>query len=268
MDQISLEEILPKVEEITKEVGAFIYDQFGKVTKEQIESKAMNSLVSYVDKTAEEKIVKQLSVLIDNAGFITEEETVDQEIKDYTWIIDPLDGTTNFLYNIPHFSVSIALKHKEDIVIGVVYDVMKKELFSCFRGGGSFLNGHPISIGKHARLDEALVVTGFPYNKELAFKQSMQLMEYFLVHARGFRRLGSAALDLAYVAAGRLDIYYEATLNSWDVAAGILLIKESGGMVTDYAGENNSLEKGEIIASNSILHAQVHKLINHTFKSE
>ncbi len=267
MDQISLQNILPDVEKIAIEVGSFIQNQFGKVSNDQIESKAMNSLVSYVDKTAEEKIVDLLKGLVIDAGFITEEETIHQEDKEYTWIIDPLDGTTNFLYNIPHFSISIALKQKEEILLGVVYDVMKQELFSCRKGGGSLLNGKPIQVTKHDKLNEALVVTGFPYDKDFAFRKSIQLMEHFLVNARGFRRLGSAALDLAYVAAGRLDIYYEATLNSWDVAAGILLIKESGGTVTDYDGGNHSLSKGEIIASNDHLHRQVLSVIQSVYKT-
>lgn len=267
MEQKSLQTLRQKVAQISEDVGLFIYDQFGKVTQDQIESKAMNSLVSYVDKTAEEQIVDHLRDLIPNAGFITEEDTISQEVKDYTWIIDPLDGTTNFLYNIPHFSISIALQHQEEIILGVVYDVMKKECFAANKGSGSFLNGHPINVGQKTKLSEALVVTGFPYDKELAFKESIQLMEHFLVNARGFRRLGSAALDLAYVSAGRLDIYYEATLNSWDVAAGILLIKESGGKVTDYLGSDNSLNKGEIIASNMDLHPQVLEVINSTLTS-
>ncbi len=250
-------QFLSEIENISCLAGEFIAAEFGTVGSDDIEVKSLNSLVSYVDKKAEEIIVDKLSTLLPDAAFITEEDTVDQgEDKQYTWIIDPLDGTTNFLTGIPHFSVSIALANKKGIIAGVVYDVMRKELFSASKGGGFMINGVASKSLQSKPLSEAIIVTGFPYAKNHDFKKTLEVVAYFLENARGFRRLGSAALDLAYVATGRLDLYYESNLNIWDIAAGVLLVEEAGGQVIDYQGGSSFLERGEIIAGHAGLVSQ------------
>ena len=250
------------VEILSREVGSFIRGELNIVEHSDIHEKDINSLVSYVDETAEKTIVNSLQSQVEGAGFITEENTVNQGRKEYTWIIDPLDGTSNFLNKIPHFSISIALQHKEQLLLGVVYDIMRDTCFSAIKGGGLFVNGLPKQIGQVTTLDQAMVVTGFPYEKDSIFEASFSILKYFLKNARGFRRLGSAALDLAYVAAGRLDVYYESNLNAWDVAAGVLLVQEAGGEVHDFQNQDNMLNNGEIIASNKHLMPSVLDVIN------
>ena len=252
-----LQEALPVVEE----AAAFIRSQAGKVNDEDVEIKARNSLVSYVDKGAEEILVKGLRSILPNAGFITEEETVAQQKFEYTWIIDPLDGTTNFLQNIPFYSVSVGLVHHDELVIGVVIDVEQKETFYASLGGGAWCNGKPITVSERNTIADAVVATGFPYAAKNVTPQMLSVFDYFLKNARGIRRLGSAALDLAYVACGRFDIYYEASLNAWDMAGGILLVQEAGGRVCDLSGEQRMLEAGQVISANAKVYGEASALI-------
>jgi myo-inositol-1(or 4)-monophosphatase len=245
--QLWLQQILPVVEE----AAAFIRAEAGQVSEKDIEIKSRNSLVSYVDKMAEDILVKGLRSIIPEAGFITEEETVQRQQSEFTWIIDPLDGTTNFLQSIPFYSVSVGLQHHSEIIIGVVCDVEHRETFYAWKGGGAYCNGKPIKVSDHATIADSVVATGFPYAAKNVTPQLISLFDYFLKNARGLRRLGSAALDLAYVACGRFDIYYEATLNAWDIAGGILLVQEAGGRVGDLSGGQQMLEKGQILSANA-----------------
>ncbi len=265
MDKNSLLSILTNVELLCKEVASFIRAEINKVTPDDIQSKEMNSLVSYVDQEAEKQIVRGLSMILPEAGYITEEETTNELDKNFTWIVDPLDGTSNFLNKIPHFSISVALLEGEEIVLGVVFDIMRNESFTAVKNHGFYINGIHSKIGTSKNISDAIVVTGFPYNKHKLFQPTFDVMKYFLQHGRGFRRLGSAALDLAYIAAGRLDIYYEANINAWDVAAGIILVTEAGGEVCDFNQEQNMLGRGEIIATNKHLINSVSLLIKETF---
>jgi myo-inositol-1(or 4)-monophosphatase len=258
-----LQDILPVVEE----AAAFIRSQAGKVKDEAVEIKARNSLVSYVDKGAEEILVKGLRSVLPNAGFITEEGTVAQERSEYTWIIDPLDGTTNFLQNIPFYSVSVGLVHHDELVIGIVIDVEQEETFYASKGGGAWCNGKSIFVSKRSSISDAVVATGFPYSAKNVTPQMLSVFDYFLKNARGIRRLGSAALDLAYVACGRFDVYYEGSLNAWDIAGGILLVKEAGGMVCDLKGEQNMMEVGQIISANALVFPEASQIIRNIFGS-
>ncbi|MEM8527041.1 MAG: inositol monophosphatase family protein [Bacteroidota bacterium] len=233
---------------IVQKTGQFLLEHFRKVTTDQIEDKDVNSLVSFVDREAEALLVKELQALLPDATFITEEDTVENEESEFTWIIDPLDGTTNFLFGLPHFAVSVALQHQGEIVVGVVDHPSMKECFYATKDGGAFVNGHPISVRKTARLQEALIATGMPFNNLEQVNETLDLIRYWKQHTRGVRRLGSAALDLAYVAAGRFDAYVEWGLNAWDIAAGVLLVEEAGGRVTDLQGKRNYLKNGEIVA--------------------
>jgi myo-inositol-1(or 4)-monophosphatase len=242
---------------LATEVGQFIWSQRNLVEEKQVEIKDLNSLVSYVDQQAEEKLVEGLTQLLPEAGFIAEEGSGTRNHKGLNWIVDPLDGTTNFLFGIPTFAISIALVEGDTILMGVVYELGQKELFSAVKGGGAFLNGKPIAVSKNTTLNKALLATGFPYYDFSRMDGFLKLLHYFFTHTRGVRRIGSAAIDLAYVACGRFDGFFEYGLNPWDVAAGALLVQEAGGIVTDYEGGQNYLYGSDITAGSSTLHASV-----------
>jgi myo-inositol-1(or 4)-monophosphatase len=254
---MDLKSIMEAALVVTEEAAAFIRSQAGKVTAEDVISKSRNSLVSYVDKTAEEMLVQGLGKIIHGAGFITEEETVAQRVSDYTWVIDPLDGTTNFLQQIPVYSVSVGLVHQDQIVLGIVSDVEHKETFYAWKGGGAWCNGRKISVSGRSDVQDAVVATGFPYASRDVLPQLTAVFDFFLKNARGIRRLGSAAIDLAYVACGRFDVYYETTLNPWDIAGGIILVEEAGGIVTDFSGNRNMMTNGQVIAAPAQIHDAV-----------
>lgn len=249
---------------IVREVGSFISKELGKVSNDQIEIKERNSLVSYVDKEAEKLLVIGLQTILPEAGFITEEGTVKQGGDSALWIIDPLDGTSNFLHNIPHFAVSVGLQDDGILRVGIVLDVMREECFYAWEGGGAFLNDLPISVSKTAEIDNAIIGTGFPYEPKHV-RPIMDTLEYFLCNGRGIRRIGAAALDLAYVASGRLDVYYESTLKSWDMAGGVVIVKEAGGLVTDFDGRATYLDSGRIVVANPIIHGQVQGILSKNF---
>lgn len=256
-EQLHLAEMTTQVGNLATEVGKYIRAELGSVTSDAVDEKGLNSLVSYVDKQAEEKLVDGLRSLIPQATFLTEEETVEQSTGFYRWIIDPLDGTTNFLFGLPHFSVSIALERDGVLVLGVVYEAYHGELFTAWQGGGAFSNGRPIRVRQNPELARSLLATGFPYTVFEEMPQYLRLFEHLMRHTRGLRRFGSAALDLAYVAAGRYDGYFEKSINAWDIAGGIVLVQEAGGVVTDFRGGNGAFRTGEVVAASSALHPQL-----------
>lgn len=251
---MDLKNINQKVNEIIVEVGTYIKQQQGKVKSKEISDKSLNNLVSYVDKTAEEMLVESLSTIVPEAGFLTEEETVVQSKKSLRWIIDPLDGTTNFLFGLPIYSVSVALAQDEDILVGVVYIPELDELFSATKNGGAFLNNRPIYVSRTKTVEASLAATGFPYYRFENIERYMAMLEKYMKTTRGVRRMGSAAVDLVYVACGRFDFYFEFDLNSWDVAAGLLIIAEAGGKTSNFEGAGSAFSGKEILASNKILH--------------
>lgn len=265
MNQEALKTLCLESCEIIKEVGNFIRAELGKVKANAIEVKALNSLVSYVDKEAETQLVKGLGALLPAATFLTEEETVKSEKGTSQWIIDPLDGTTNFLHQLPFFSVSVALQHEEQTVIGIVYEVNQKECFYAWKDGGAFLNEKSIQVTRTANLADTLIATGFPYYDYESIKAYLQVLEILMQNTRGIRRFGSAALDLAYVSCGRFDAFFEYSLNAWDVAAGILLVQEAGGKVTDFKGGSDYLFGKELIASNTGVSEEIFRIIQHKF---
>lgn len=258
--------LLDDILKVTDEAAAFIRSHAGKVIADHIEIKSRNSLVSFVDKEAEKILVAGLGKIIPGSGFITEEGTVEQKPSAYIWIIDPLDGTTNFLHGIPVYSISIGLMHEDQVILGVVCDIEHRETFYAWRGGGAWCNGHQIHVSDRKEIANALVATGFPYASKDVLPQLTWIFDYFLKNARGMRRLGSAAIDLAYVACGRFDAYYETTLNPWDIAGGIIIVEEAGGIVTDFAGNKDMLQNGNLIAASSSLHTDVMINIQSFFK--
>ena len=198
---------------LCKDVATFIRTEMQKVQDSDILVKDMNSLVTYVDQNAEIKIVTALKKMLPKAGFITEEGTVSQATKGLIWVIDPLDGTTNFLYKIPHFSISIALMQDGEPVLGIVYNVMLDVAYTAIKGQGTYQGNQRVKVRDNNNLLDAIVVTGFPYKREpLHIDASLLMIRYCVENCRGIRRLGSAALDLAYVASGKIDIYYELSL--------------------------------------------------------
>src|SRR5210317_390457 len=259
---MNLTDITSAVEAIAKEAGAFLRKQQSTFSQERVSLKSLNALVSDVDENTERLLVKRLSALLPEAGFLTEEETTVQELqKDLVWIIDPLDGTTNFVHGLPIYSVSIALKHKEHLVIGVVYEVGMDECFSAYSGGGARLNGQSIQVTETNTLKDSLLATGFPYYDFEHLDGFQNTLATFYTSTRGLRRIGTAAVDLAYTACGRFDGYFEYGLSPWDVAAGVVLVREAGGTVTDFSNNNVPVASESIIAANKSIHPLVYTII-------
>jgi myo-inositol-1(or 4)-monophosphatase len=263
MELNELEILRKEVLNIVKKTGQYIYSQAGQAGL-QVETKSENSLVTKVDKEAERQLVRGLQKLLPNASFITEEGTVKQEESNIQWIIDPLDGTTNFIQNIPFYSTSVALQIDGEIVLGVVNLIPLEMAFHAIKGGGAFQDTKEIKVSSKAELKESIVATGFPYERNNIQNELYQPFLQVLNNVRGMRRLGSAALDLAFVASGRMDAYFETNLNPWDVAAGILLVKEAGGRLSDYQGGNDFYSGRKIVASNGEIHDKLLQLIDHS----
>ena len=265
MDKKELERICCEACGIIKSVGTFLVEELGKVSASEIETKSLNSLVSYVDKTAEQKLVIALGTLLPKATFLTEEETVVQSEGDYRWIIDPLDGTTNFLHQLPFFSISVALQYQDNLIMGIVYEPNRDECFYAWKDGGAYLNGKAIHVSRTEQLGDSLIATGFPYYDYSRQESYINIMRELMQKTRGIRRYGSAALDLSYVACGRFDAYFEYSIEAWDVAAGAFLVQEAGGIVTDFSKGENYLFGKEIIASGEGLFQGMYELVDQNF---
>jgi myo-inositol-1(or 4)-monophosphatase len=244
-------QICDQVIELSKQAGEFIRKEKGKITADTIETKSLHSYVTYVDKNAEELIVEGLKKILPEAGFITEEETETIQSETLNWIVDPLDGTTNFIHSLEPFSVSIALEEKGEVVIGVVYEIGKDECFYAFKDSPAFLNEEEIHVSANKTLAESLIATGFPYYDFQMNEKILKSLSYFMEHTQGIRRFGSAATDLAYVACGRFDAFYEYSLNVWDVAAGAFIVQQAGGKVSDFSKGTNYMYGREMVAANN-----------------
>lgn len=261
---IDLAQMEMDVIELSSEVAHFIGKEAKNFDKNKIEHKnSSNNLVSYVDKEAEKRLVKALKVILPGSGFLAEEGTSLEGSTEYRWIIDPLDGTTNFTHGLPPFAVSIGLAHKNKMVLGVVHEVSKMECFSATEDGPASCNGVEITISDTQSLNESLLATGFPYYHFDKREEYLEIIKTFLEVTHGVRRLGSAATDLAYVACGRMDGFFEYNLNPWDVAAGSLIVERAGGKVTDFKGGNDFLYGGEICAAGAIQPEMVEVIKKH-----
>jgi myo-inositol-1(or 4)-monophosphatase len=247
---MDLQNICKEVEAVARKAGQFIREERLKISSKDIELKGKASLVTYVDKNAETMIVSELRMLVPEAGYITEEGTAGEKGEVLKWVIDPLDGTTNFIHGIFPHSVSIGLIENDGPIVGVVYEIGQDEMFSAWKGGGAWLNGQPISVSKSSKHEDVLLATGFPYYNFDMMNSYLGLLEFFMMETRGMRRMGSAAVDLVYVACGRFDGFFEHALHAWDVAAGIIILQEAGGKVCDFKGGENYLYGRELIASN------------------
>jgi len=262
---MSTEELCKAVCTVARDAGAFIREERKQFKSSAIEHKGTNDLVSYVDKTAEQQIVKALTPLIADAGFITEENTLSITGKKYEWIIDPLDGTTNFVHGLPCFCVSIGLTYNGKLCLGVVYEINLDECFYAWQDGGAWLNEKRIYVSDTIALKDSLLATGFPYTDYSRMKPYMEVFDYCMHYSHGLRRLGSAAVDLVYVACGRMEAFYEYGLNAWDVAAGAFIVQQAGGKVCDFNGSDNFLFGREIIATNSGIHNEFLGIVKERF---
>jgi myo-inositol-1(or 4)-monophosphatase len=260
---MNLHQVKNDVVDICAVVGEFIRREAENFDLQKIEQKtAFNNLVSYVDKEAERKIVNALKKSVPEAAFITEEGTVEQNAKaEYHWIIDPLDGTTNFMHGFPLYAISVALTRNHIPVVGVVCNVVAGEMFVAVEDDYAYCNGTRINVSSVSGLNESLLATGFPYHQTGKAGAYLDIIKEFLEKTHGIRRLGSAAIDLAYVAAGRLEGFFEYNLHPWDVAAGILIIKQAGGQATDFNGGSNVLFGKELCASNGKIQHEMLTLI-------
>ena len=252
--------------EIARNSGKIMAEERKNFDVSKIENKGMHDLVSYVDKESEKRIIAELQKLLPESGFIAEEGTNDTRGERFNWVIDPLDGTTNFIRGVPVYCVSIGLLDGDELVVGVVYEVGRDECFYSWKNGGAYLNGEKITVSDRSDIHDALLATGFPYSDFSRIEEYIEFLRWAMKNARGVRRLGSAAADLAYVACGRFDAFWEYDLKPWDVAAGALLVKEAGGMVSDYSGGINYLFGREIIASNSLINGIVLDKIKENLK--
>ncbi len=262
---MNYELLCSKVIAVTRLTGNFIRKEAMSFDANAIEYKGLNDLVSYVDKNAEKQIVKNLTKILPEAGFITEEETENVKGHTYTWIIDPLDGTTNFIHGIPTYSISIALYEHDQPVIGVVYEINRGEMFSAYKGGGAYLNNKPIRVSPNNNLSTCLLATGFPYYQFDKQPQYIQLFTEMMQKCHGLRRIGSAAVDLAYVACGRFDAYFEYNLNSYDVAAGAFIVQQAGGTILNFSGGTEIFETREVLATNSQVTEEILQTIKKYF---
>src|SRR3954465_10392775 len=245
-------DLLPFIEQTARDAGALLMRHFK--ARVAIEYKGDADLVTVADRESETLIVARIRERFPQHDILGEEGTRTESGAEFKWYIDPLDGTTNFAHGFPVFCVSIALERKGERVAGVLYDPTRDELFAAEKGSGATLNGARMQVSKVAKLNEALVATGFPSHKRHK-NPNIHFYHQITLRTHGVRRAGSAALDLANVASGRVDGYWEFNLNPWDTAAGVLLVEESGGTVTDFSGGRFDISSREVVASNGVLHA-------------
>jgi myo-inositol-1(or 4)-monophosphatase len=233
-----------------RNASKIILQSMGRLESVSITQKQRNDFVTEVDKAAEKEIINTIHKAYPDHAILGEESGMNKGNEDYLWIVDPLDGTTNYIHGFPHFCTSIAFQYRGKLEHGVIYDPVQQELFVASRGEGAQLNDRRIRVSQNQKLETALITTGFPFKMPQQLNSYLATFNNLLSQTSDLRRTGSAALDLAYVAAARLDGYWELTLSPWDIAAGVLLVKEAGGMVSDFQGEENYLTNGTLVAGN------------------
>ncbi|MDR9498963.1 MAG: inositol monophosphatase family protein [Hydrogenovibrio sp.] len=260
--------ILNIATQAAKDAGEFIANQLQNIDRLNIEHKGRNDYVSEVDRQAERIIIDTIHKYYPAHSILAEESGHHHKDSDIEWIIDPLDGTTNFLHQFPQFAVSIAVTEKGKLMHGVIYDPLRDELFSASRGQGARVNNYRIRVSNQNTLADALMATGIPYYNFDYVDAYLESFKEFMISTAGIRRPGSAALDLAYVASGRVDGYWELNLKPWDIAAGALIVQEAGGMITDFMGGDGYLQSGNIIAANPKMLKEMASVIGRTIPEE
>ncbi|GHU98394.1 inositol monophosphatase [Bacteroidia bacterium] len=258
---IDFEKICTEVCRIARATGEYIATERESFSLEDIEQKGSHNLVSYVDKTAEKQIVAALRELLPGAGFITEEGSATSAGEEFRWIIDPLDGTTNFIHGCPPYSVSIALAQGAELVVGVVYEVTLKELFYAWKGSDAYLNGRKIGASQVRQVENSLIAVGFSYAASQSGGEHFTKLAYYQRNSDGIRRMGSAAVDAVYVACGRFDAFVQSGLAPWDVAAGALIALRAGARVSDFAGGDDYVFGGTFVATNAYIYDEFMKTI-------
>ncbi len=249
---MNLQDITRLVCQIAREAGSYIRTERANFSLDKVERKHAHDYVSYVDKGSEQRIVKALRELLPEAGFITEEGLATHTDEQMLWVVDPLDGTTNFIHGFAPYAVSIALIRGREILVGVVYEIVADECFCAWQGGGAYVNGQPIHVGNSA-INDALLCLQLPYNSD-AYKPVIErLIHHFYGNVGSIRMIGSAAMALCYVAAGRLDAYAERYIGQWDYMAGALIVQEAGGQVTNYDGEAYFMQGDSVVATNGVV---------------
>ena len=240
---------------------------FGEVEHLQVSMKGPADFVSSADVKTEKLLVQELSKARPGFGFLLEEGgELRGDDKSHRWIIDPIDGTTNFLHSIPHFAISIGLERDGEIVAGVIYNPISDEMFHAEKGAGVFLNERRLRVSARRKMDEAVFATGIPFKGRPGHKEFLNVSAAVMANCAGIRRFGSAALDLAYVAAGRYEGYWESGIKAWDIAAGIIMVREAGGWICDYEGNNDMLSRGDLVCGNDHLHKPLLKLVQDAIK--
>ena len=261
---MDLETLCQAVAELAKNTGNYIKEE--SANRKRIEVKGKNDFVTHVDKGSEERLVAGLTKLLPEAGFIAEEGTSTKKGERYNWIIDPIDGTTNFIHGLYPHAISVALEDGGEIVLGVVYELGLDECFYTWKGAPSYLNGEVIKVSKAPTVADSLLATGFPYSDYSKMSGFMESLDYFMKNSHGLRRLGSAATDLAYVACGRFEGFYEYGLKPYDVAAGVILIRNAGGHCCDFSGGGNYIYGQEIVSGNALIFDEFKGIIEKLMK--
>lgn len=248
--------------------GRTIVSALDRLDQVKVSAKGYHDFVTDIDKKAEQQIIEVIKRAYPHHAIIGEESGLSKGTQDYCWIIDPIDGTTNFIHGIPHFAVSIAVKKGDSLIAGVIFDPVKNELFTAAKGEGARLDQHRIRVSTTKKLPDALLATGFPFRHKELLPPFLKTFEALFPRCAGMRRAGSAALDLAYTAAGRLDGFWEAAIHLWDIAAGVLLIQEAGGVCSDFQGSNDYLKFDSsinLITGNFEVHQSLLKIIQPSF---
>jgi len=258
---MNYENICKKAIEIVNETAIFIRTEANSFSSDKVEVKGLHNFVSYVDKSAEERLVGQLKKLVPEAGFIAEEGTASNNGEPIQWVIDPLDGTTNFIHGLPAYSISVGLMVEGKTKVGIVQEINLNECFYAWENSDAWLNGKKIYVSKANSVKDSLIATGFPYYDFHKMKAYLNSLEYLMQNSHGARRIGSAAVDLAYVACGRFEAFYEYSLKPWDVVGGAFIVQQAGGVVCDFKGGDNYIFGEELIATNSLIYTEFLNII-------
>ena len=254
-------DVLAFAVQLVRGAGALLVDRFNQVTGVRSKSSTID-LVTEADLDSERFIVDAIRRQYPHHSVLSEEKAGREGAGDYLWLVDPLDGTVNYVHGFPVFCVTVALRYGDDLIVGVTYDPVLGELFTVEKGRGAFLNERPLRVSRAQRLVESLVATGFPYKRATMADNNLAEFNRILPKVQGVRRGGSAALDLAYVAAGRLDGYWESHLSPWDWAAGVLMVEEAGGTVTDRESKPWTPESSKLVATNGVIHEELLKVLS------
>lgn len=252
---------------IVTQAGKILRENIDKITADSVEDKRPFDYVTEIDKACEKLIINSINEHFPDHEILAEESGKNKNSNNYRWIIDPLDGTTNFIHGNPHCSISIALQKDNEIILGVIYDPYRDELYYAEKGKGAFCNNKIIHVSKQEKISNCLIATGFPFKNRHLLDRYWKVLSEIFMKVSGIRRTGSAALDLAYVACGRFDGFWELKLSPWDVAAGTIIIEEAGGKITDFEGKDNHIWSGDVVASNAIIHDFMMSRVQNVFKS-